>query len=182
MPGILTALKGVISGKGPELVKAVGDGLDNLFTSKEEKAILENKKSEIEALLQEKIMAHEERVEEIAIEKLKVEIDREKAYLADTQDARMNNTKIQESDKASWLSKNVGYILDLFLGAIWGTVTVFIVAKAFKIIDSNADMTAVLSIYGTITAVFMISLQFHRGTSKGSEDKSKELKEIRRNK
>jgi len=87
--------------------------------------------------------------------------------------------KIQESDKASWLAKNVGYILDLFLGLIWGTVTIFIIAKAFKVIHNDADMTAVLSIYGTITAVFMISLQFHRGTSKGSEDKSKELKEMR---
>lgn len=172
MPGIISALKGVISGKGPELVKAVGDGLDNLFTSKEEKAILDNKRVEIDNLLNEKIMTHEEEMEKLAIKQTEI-------YLADTQDARMNNTKIQESDKASWLAKNVGYMLDLFLGLIWGTVTIFIIAKAFKVIHNDADMTAVLSIYGTITAVFMISLQFHRGTSKGSEDKSKELKEMR---
>lgn len=172
MPGVITALKGIISGKGPELVKAVGDGLDSLFTSKEEKAILDNKRVEIDNLLTEKIMTHEENMENLVIKKTEI-------YLADTQDARANNTKIQESDKASWLAKNVGYMLDLFLGLIWGTVTIFIIAKAFKVIHNDADMTAVLSIYGTITAVFMISLQFHRGTSKGSEDKSKELKEMR---
>ena len=172
MAGIIGALKGIISGKGPELVKAVGEGLDNLFTSKEEKAILDNKRVEIDNLLAEKIMTHEENMENLVIKKTEI-------YLADTQDARMNNTKIQESEKASWLAKNVGYMLDLFLGLIWGTVTIFIIAKAFKVIHNDADMTAVLSIYGTITAVFMISLQFHRGTSKGSEDKSKELKEMR---
>lgn len=172
MAGIIGALKGIISGKGPELVKAVGEGLDNLFTSKEEKAILDNKRVEIDNLLTEKIMTHEENMENLVIKKTEI-------YLADTQDARMNNTKIQESEKASWLAKNVGYMLDLFLGLIWGTVTIFIIAKAFKVIHNDADMTAVLSIYGTITAVFMISLQFHRGTSKGSEDKSKELKEMR---
>ena len=172
MAGIIGALKGIISGKGPELVKAVGEGLDNLFTSKEEKAILDNKRVEIDNLLAEKIMTHEENMENLVIKKTEI-------YLSDTQDARMNNTKIQESEKASWLAKNVGYMLDLFLGLIWGTVTIFIIAKAFKVIHNDADMTAVLSIYGTITAVFMISLQFHRGTSKGSEDKSKELKEMR---
>lgn len=179
MPGILAALKGVVTGKGPELVKAVGDGLDELFTSKEEKAILDNKRSEIDALLKEKVMAHEEKVEELAIEKLKVEIDKEKAYLADTQDARTNNTQIQESDKASWLAKNVGYCIDIFLSLLWGTVTIILFLKIFKIAAQDVDMVSLMALHGTVTAVFMNVVSFHRGTSKGSEDKSKELKQLR---
>ncbi len=164
LPGFLTKIFG---GKAAELATSVTDGLDKLFTSKEEKLAAQ---LAIEKLATE----HLEKMQGLA----QAEVD---SYLKDTQDARASNVAIQNSDKASWLSKNVGYILDLFLGAIWGATTLFIIGRALKLVDAdhNADMTAVLSIYGTITAVFMISLQFHRGTSKGSEDKSKELKEMR---
>ncbi len=162
VPGFIAKIFG---GKAAEIATSVTDGLDKLFTSKEEKL-------EAQLKIQDSVQNHLVKMEQLAQSETEM-------YLKDTQDARANNTKIQESDKASWLAKNVGYILDLFLGLIWGSITVFIVGKALKIVDSNADMTAVLSIYGTITAVFMMTMSFHRGTSKGSEDKSKELKEQR---
>lgn len=162
LPGFITK---IFSGKAAEIATSVTDGLDKLFTSKEEKLAAQLK-------IEEQVNSHIEKMTELA--NTEVEL-----YLKDTQSARDANVAIQNSDKASWLAKNVGYILDLFLGAIWGSITIFIIAKALKLVDSSADMTAVLSIYGTVTAVFMMSMNFHRGTSKGSEDKSKELKELR---
>ncbi len=91
------------------------------------------------------------------------------SYLADTKDARDANVKIQESDKASWLSKNVAYIIDLVLLLVWSTITLYLVGKAINVITDNANMTAVLSIYATVTAIFGTSLNFHRGASKGGE-------------
>lgn len=101
--------------------------------------------------------------------------DLEKSYLADTQNARDDNAKIQESDKASWMAKNVGYILDLFTSIIWGSLTLIIIGKAFKLVGNDVDWSTVLSIYSTVTAIFMTCLNFHRGSSAGSRDKQKQL-------
>ena len=110
---------------------------------------------------------------------IQTEKDLEVEYLKDTQDARKSNVSIQESDKASWLAKNVGYIIDLFLAGLWGTVTIILFLKIFKIAATDVDMISLMALHGTVTAVFMITVNFHRGTSRGSEIKSQELKELR---
>lgn len=97
--------------------------------------------------------------------------DIEKAYLADTQDARAENVKIQESDKASFLAKNVGYFLDIFNSIIWGSLTIIIICKAFKLVGEGIDWTTILSIYSTVTALYMTTLNFHRSSSAGSKAK-----------
>jgi len=152
--------------KGSDLIKNVSEAVDKFVDTKAEKA--------------ERDIKLQEMVNNYNLELTKLANESDKQFLADIQNSRDANVKIQESDKSSWLAKNVGYILDLFLGVIWGAVTAFIVAKALKLAGDNIDMTAVLSIYGTITAVFMMTMSFHRGTSKGSEDKSKELRNYRK--
>lgn len=105
--------------------------------------------------------------------------DLEKAYLADTQNARDANARIQESDKASWLAKNIAYILDIWMGLIWGLFTIYVLALWAKIASTaNIDFTGILSLYTTVTAVFMITVNFHRGTSQGSHDKQKLLDKL----
>ncbi len=106
----------------------------------------------------------------------------EKAYLVDTQNARDDNAKIQESPNASWLAKNVGYILDLFLGTIWGSITITIIAKAFKLVGAEIDWTTILSIYSTVTALFGTSLNFHRGSSAGSKAKAEQIDRLTKGK
>lgn len=98
------------------------------------------------------------------------------ARLKDTQNARDTNTQIQLSDKASWWAKNTGYFLDVFIGAIWGSITLYLFARAMKLVDNEkVDLTAVLSLYSTVTAVFMICVNFHRGTSAGSKEKASQI-------
>lgn len=150
------------------IVKGLMNGLDSLFTSKEEKLAAQEKLQAIAVDMQKEVQGHLERMTTLAI-------DETKAYLADTQDARAANAKIQESEKASWLSKNVAYMIDLFLTALWGTVTIILFLKIFKIAAAEVDMISLMALHGTVTAVFMTVLNFHRGTSKGSEDKGKQL-------
>lgn len=95
--------------------------------------------------------------------------------LADLANARAMNIEIQNSDKASWMAKNIAYIIDIMLSTVWSFVTFYLVGKAMNLIKDQSDLTAVLSIYSTITAVFMVTLNFHRGTSQGSKDKGKQL-------
>lgn len=105
--------------------------------------------------------------------------DLEKAYLADVQSARDANVHIQESDKASWLAKNIAYCIDIWMALIWGVFTIYVAALWAKVISSaSVDFTGILSLYSTVTAVFMITVNFHRGTSQGSADKQKLLDKL----
>lgn len=78
----------IFSGGVAEVVDSVTGGLDNLFTSDEERGILKNKRAEIEALLQTKLMEMENEIESF-IQK----------QVSDRHSADM------QSD--SWLSKNI---------------------------------------------------------------------------
>lgn len=162
LPGFIAKLVG---GKAVEAVDTIANIADKFIQTKEEK----------DAFALELLKAKAD----IELKNATLEKDIDEMYLKDMQDARGSNVKIQESDKASWLAKNVGYILDLFVAALWGTITIILFLKIFKIAAQNVDMVSLMALHGTVTAVFMNTVTFHRGTSKGSEDKSKELKELR---
>ncbi len=94
----------------------------------------------------------------------------EEAHLKDIADSRQHNAAIQQSESASWLSKNVGYILDLFVAGIWGCITIYIILRVFNLvhIDNAPDLTNVFAIYASLTGTFAVVLQWHRGSSSGS--------------
>ncbi len=159
LPGFISKIFG---GGAKDIISSVGDVIDNLTLSKEEK----------EALRIKLIEATNSHVEKMAA----LTQSETEAYLKDTQDAREANARIQESDKSSWLAKNVAYILDLFLGLVWGTMTIYILARVLNLIKTeNVDLTGVYGLYSTVTAVFMTVLNFHRGTSRGSEKKTETI-------
>lgn len=165
LPGILGKL---IGSKVVDAAETVANIADKFIQTKEEK----------DAFALELLKAKAD----IELKSSTLEKDIDEMYLKDTQDARSANARIQESANASWLSKNVGYILDLFLAALWGTITIIMFLKIFKITAQDVDMISLMALHGTVTAVFMMSVTFHRGTSRGSEIKSQELKAIRESK
>ncbi len=158
LPGFIGKL---LSGGVGDIVDKIGGVADKFIQTKEEK----------EAFSLELLKAKSD-IEQKANE-LEFKID--EAYLKDAQNARDNNTKIQESNKASWLAKNLAYILDI-------TFTVSFIAMLFVIIykqvpESNKELF--YTSFGLLGGYVSQILGFHRGTSKGSEDKSKELKELK---
>ncbi len=125
--------------------------------------------------------------EKLAQDKIKLVQDASQAeldsVLKDVQSAREVNARIQESEKASWLSKNMAYIMDILVSIVWAGFTLYLGLRAINLIDkTDIDLTAVLSLYSTVTAVFMISMNFHRGTSRGSEKSGDALRQIARDK
>ncbi len=80
-------------------------------------------------------------------------------------------------EKNTWLSKNVAYCLDIFIILIWGLMTCYIVAKFLNIIkvSNTTDFSGVLGIYAGVTGLATQIVSFHRGSSRGSEDKSKQI-------
>lgn len=91
--------------------------------------------------------------------------------LQDVENAREHDIKIQESENASWLAKNVGYLIDitlilLLIGIVLGLFTIEIPESN----ESTLYMVLGLTI-GYIGAV----VTFHRGSSKGEQDNANKL-------
>lgn len=160
-PGFLANL---IGGKASDIIDSVGSVADKFITTGEERA-------QFDQAVTAEVNRHVEAMQAEATKELEV-------YTKDMADARNMNTKIQESDKASWLSKNIAYILDLFVGLLWGTITVILFLKVFKVAANNVDMVSLMALHGTVTAVFMISMNFHRGSSIGSERKQRQIERM----
>lgn len=94
---------------------------------------------------------------------------------ANTASAREMNEKIQ-GDKPSWMARNIGYLIDILLVSVWAALTFYIVARALHIIDTegkSVDFTTVLGIYAGVSTMAGTVVNFHRGSSQGSADKSK---------
>jgi hypothetical protein len=139
---------------GGKIVETIGNVVDELHFSNEEKA-------------------------KVNQELLKLEAEIEQSYMADTANAREMNSKLQESSNASWLSKNLPYFIDLFILMIWGFMTIYIVLRWLGFIEAtknNVDMTGILGIYSGVTALATMILQFHRGSSQGSQRKTDIIK------
>ena len=101
-----------------------------------------------------------------------------KLDLEDMKSARDMNVRIQETDKASWMSKNLPYIFDCFILMLWGFVTIYIVLRWMGILESSPatiDMTGILGLYSGIVSLATMVIQFHRGSSSGSREKTQML-------
>ena len=93
---------------------------------------------------------------------------------ANTDSARDMNAKIQESTAASWLAKNVAYVIDVLIvgGALFMTFIIF-----FKgVPDANKAMA--FTALGSLWTLAGTVLNFHRGTSQGSKDKSIDIQKL----
>ncbi len=115
---------------------------------------------------------------------LKISSDIDQAYLKDTENARDSNVKIQESDKASWLSKNIGYCIDIFIMLLWGSLSAYLLVVMLKVVqrEPGVDYTAVTAIWGAISVYAGQVVSFHRGTSKGSQDKARQIEDMMKSK
>lgn len=139
------------------IVESVGKVVDEFTISKEEKAA-------INQAVQNEI----NRNQEALIDKFNRELE---LYLADTANARDNNAKIQESENASWLAKNVGYLLDLIFTAAF----IFMLFMIFyrQVPEQNKELF--YTAFGLLGAYVGTTVQFHRGSSAGSHSKQKML-------
>jgi hypothetical protein len=90
---------------------------------------------------------------------------------ANTDSARDMNAKVQESASASWLAKNTAYALDI--GIV--TATIFLAWFAFMKGVPEANKELVYMALGSLITMSGTVLNFHRGSSQGSKDKTSEI-------
>jgi hypothetical protein len=107
-----------------------------------------------------------------AVQKIQeLELEMAKLDMANTDSARKMNSEIQNSATASWLAKNIAYVIDVAIiaGALTMTFVVFIVGVPEQ--NKSMAFTALGSLW-TLTGTVV---NFHRGSSAGSKAKTEEL-------
>ncbi len=163
--GFLTDL---VSGGATSLVTAVGDAIDKNVTSDKEKLELENELAKAN-------IQYEVQIATLGLQE-------KQAYLADTASARDNQSRVQESEHASWLSKNVQPMLAVAIIALTFFMYWYIAfsdESTNKLTAPNSPMKdIVIYILGALTTVATQVVSYFFGSSVGSADKSKAINAI----
>lgn len=147
----------VTSTGAANIVESVGNVADKFITTGQEK-------EEFKAEVAKEINRHIEAMTSAQNAELET-------LMKDMDSARDMNSRIQESDKASWLSKNIAYIIDCVFVVAFILMLVMIFNKAVP--ESNKELF--YTGFGLLGANVSTILNFHRGTSIGSERKQKAI-------
>jgi len=152
------------SGAG-SLVEAVGTALDKVTTSDEERKALDNELAKAQ-------MQHEATMASLQLQETQ-------SFLVDTQSARQEQTKVQDSAQASWLAKNVQPILSLAIIGItfWLYYTIIFTGNSVISAPDSPMKDIVIYILGALTTVSTQVVSYFFGSSQGSADKNKALME-----
>lgn len=150
--GIGSVLSNIFSGGAKDIVDSVGNAIDKLSTSKEEKEALK-----IELL------------KEVNrnIEALQASTVREtELQLADVASARDREIQINQTDKGSWLSKNVGSIIAL---AVFIFMIVLYILALIGTLKSGDNITFL--VISSITNIAVMVASYYFGSTKGASDR-----------
>lgn len=105
------------------------------------------------------------RLEEIKVAELK-------AHNENTADARKMNTALQTSTTASWVAKNTGYVLDYIIVI----ATMYMTHRLFGAGVPPENKELAYMAFGSLLTLCGTVVNFHRGSSKSSQDKNELLK------
>ncbi len=82
-----------------------------------------------------------------------------------------------ETEKTSWIARNMRNLIASWILLIWGSMTIYIIARFLNFIEADlkSDMTALLALYSGISTIACTIVNFFFSSTKGSEDKSKTI-------
>ena len=143
------------------LVDAVGEAIDRNVTSDEERMELENEMAK--AAMQ------------FDVDMATLGLEEKKAHLADTADARDNQSRVQESEHASWLAKNVHPFLALVIVGLTFFMYYWIMQKDWHQLSQSGMKDIIIYILGALTTISTQVAAYYFGSSQGSKDKQKAL-------
>ncbi len=156
--GFLTKLFG---GGAANLVDSVGNVLDNVITTKEEKQKLENE-------LYKARMQYE-------IDMRKLDVAEQKNIFDDKASARNRETAIQTSPGSTKLGKNVSSYLAILTTLLTFTLFYILVFKSETL--ENASKEIILYILGVLSAIITQIFSYYFGSSLGSAAKNDMLRD-----
>ena len=97
-----------------------------------------------------------------------IELEYAKLDMANTADARKMNSEIQNSVVASWMSKNIAYVIDIAI--VTSTIGLTAMLMTSSVPQENKELA--LMAFGSLVTLCGTVVNFHRGSSQGSKDKS----------
>ena len=151
-------VKDLITDNGEDLVK---EGIKKVT------GIDLNKKKDLTPHEIAKIKEAEFKIKQLDFEKLKLEFQ-------NTDSARNMNVEIQTSENASSLSKNAAYYIDFAI--IGATILVGLMLFMLDIPDANKELAYMM--FGSMLTMSGTILNFHRGSTQGSKDKTKHMQKM----
>lgn len=162
----LSVLAGAIQAKGTQVIE------EKLGIKLPSKA--EDMTPEMLFTLKQKEIEHEEFLVTAQIETAKLELEEEKLQMDNTKDAREMNARIQESDKAAYLSKVAAYYLDFII-----VISTLLLGAALIFIQiPTANENLAYTIFGSLIALCGTVVNFHRGTSASSKVNGEALRSL----
>lgn len=155
----MTGILGKIFGSGiGEIIKPIGDIIDNVTTNKEEKA---KAQAEIEKILTDKLTRMEELSNEVLV-----------AYLKDISDARsMQQAAIKSDDK--FVRRFIYFLAIFVIVAAFGMMTMILLNQ----LPEGSKEFAYL-IMGNLTGALTTILAFFFGSTRGSEVKNETIRNL----
>lgn len=155
-------LSDLFSSGATSLVTAVGDALDKVVTSDEERKELDNE-------LAKATMQYDLQMATLGVQEKQIEMQ-------DRDSARVNQSRVQESEHASWLSKNVQPFLAIVIIALtFGMYWYIAFYGDTKNLDDTGMKELVIYILGALTTIVTQVVSYFFGSSSGSAAKSKTL-------
>ena len=158
----------LLSGGAAGLIDTIGGTVDKLFTSKEERKVLdlEMKKAEQQHALD---------MSRLSLEEKKLWMEEKALVVQDVSNARDNQRMVQTSKEASWLAKNITPILALGTTLLTLGLFMFIIFDVFGAISSDKNNEIIFYVLGVLSAILTQVFGFYFGSSEGSKKKTESL-------
>lgn len=112
---------------------------------------------------------------DLALKLKEIDLKELELHNANTDSARKMNAEIQNSASASWLAKNIAYVIDCVIVV----ATLFLSWFAFIKGVPPENKELVYMALGSLITMCGTVLNFHRGSSQGSKDKASEIDKLK---
>ena len=147
---------------GGGIIKAVGDVVDSVTTTDEERMELENEMAKTRMNFQ--------------LENRRLDVHEQELHVQDTASARAMQAEIQESEHANVLAKMVGPALAVGAPLLTFVLFYMVLFKTSSITQDQKDL--ILYILGVLSAICTQIFSFYFGSSQGSRDKHRLIERI----
>ena len=153
----------LFSGGASQLVDSIGNTLDKITTTKEEKLQLELEIKKAETQYQ--------------LEVQKLSVEEKRLVYQDVDSARHMATEVQTSSNSTKLSKNIASYLAIGTTLLTFFLFYILIFKNEVIKPDTKDV--VVYILGVLSAIVTQIFSFYFGSSQGSADKNKIIQEMK---
>lgn len=164
----MDSLLNILKGAAPALATAVAGPMGGMAV----KAIAD--KLGVPASVTE-VTAALEANPDLALRLKEIDVKELELHNANTDSARKMNAEIQNSASASWLAKNIAYVIDCVIVVAAMFLSWFAFIKGVP--PENKEL--VYMALGSLFTMCGTVLNFHRGSSQGSKDKASEIEKLK---